>query len=54
MATQASHYYALLALFEQNKGTEIKGLKEALGAAKATMTEPEISWVEKQIAEVYR
>jgi len=54
VATQANHYYVLLSLKAQNPDSEFKGLKEALAHAKAVMTEPEISWVEKQIAEVYK
>jgi hypothetical protein len=53
-ATQTHHYYVLLSIQAQNSGMEIKGLREALSHAKAVMTEPEISWVEKQIAEVYK
>ena len=53
-SSQATYYYTLLSLKAQNPSVEIKGLREAIGAAKAAMLEPEIAWVEKQIAEVYK
>jgi len=51
--SQANLFFILLEIQAQNKGTEIKGLKRAISQAKAAMLEPEISWVEKQIAELY-
>jgi len=53
-AAQTNLYYVLLSLKAQNPELEIKGLKEALSHAKAMMLEPEIAWVEKQIAEGYK
>ena len=54
-ALQAANYYQLLTIkmLNEKKGIEVAGLKNAIGIARATMTEPEIAWVEKQIAEAY-
>jgi len=52
-AMQATTLYELLDLQAQNKGIQVKGLKAKIQRARAVMTEPEIAWVEKQIAELY-
>jgi hypothetical protein len=50
---QADHYFELLDLQARNPGIKIIELKAKIQRAKAVMTEPEIAWVEKQIAELY-
>jgi hypothetical protein len=50
---QARHYCALLELKAMNPDLVVKGLDDMIMRAKSEMTEPEISWVEKQIAERY-
>ena len=50
---QSNYYYELLTIQELNRkaGITVEGLKSAINRAKATMTEPEIAWVEKQVKE---
>lgn len=52
--SQANQYFLLLSLRAQNPGLDIKGLDLALNLTKAAMLEPEISWVEKQVADTFR
>ena len=52
-AWQTTSYYQLLLVKELNKGTRVKGLRNAINLAKAAMVEPDIAWVEKQVAEAY-
>ena len=44
--------FELLMLEKENKGIEIKRLKEAISGAKASMKKENIAWVEKMIAEL--
>ena len=53
-AAQAFHYCELLDIEAQNPGTKIIGMDKAKMRAKSVMPEPEIAWVEKQIAETYK
>jgi len=50
---QTSNYYQLLTIQQLNKkaGKDVEGLQSAISLAKATMLEPDIAWVEKQVAE---
>ena len=53
-ATQTAYLFELLDLQAQNPGVQINGMKKAIMRARASMTEPEIAWVERQIAETYK
>jgi len=50
---QAVHYYQLMTIKARNEkaGIKVLGLQNAINLAKAQMTEPDIAWVEKQVAE---
>ena len=50
---QANHYFALLSIRKQNEGYVVKGLQHAISQSKAGMLEPDIAWVEKQVAEAF-
>ena len=54
LAIQATTYFDLLDIRAQNPGIKIKGLNQKIQRAKASMQEPEIAWVEKQIMEMYK
>ena len=48
-----NQYFMLLEIKALNKDKEVVGLQQAINRVKATMLEPDISWVEKQVAEAY-
>ena len=50
---QAANYHQLLTIKRLNKqaGVKVIGLNNAISLAKSIMNEPDIAWVEKQIAE---
>jgi hypothetical protein len=52
---QSQHLFTLLELREQNKNSdqEVVRLKRAITQARAVMQEPDIAWVEKQVALAY-
>ena len=51
---QTNYLYQLLRIKIRNEkaGIKVLELNSAINQAKAQMTEPDIAWVEKQIAEV--
>ena len=54
-AAHSNYLYLLLRLKALNKNSkEIAGLTDTIHQIKASMTEPEISWVEKQIQEAFK
>ena len=53
-AEQSAYLFELLDLQARNPGIKINGLKAKIHKAMAVMSEPDITWVEKQIAEVYK
>jgi hypothetical protein len=52
---QSNYLFTLLHLREQNlrAGQKVVGLQFAISQAKAIMQEPDIAWVEKQVAEAF-
>ena len=53
-SAQSAYLYDLLDLQAQNDGYEVRGLNAKIQKARVVMSEPEIAWVEKHIAETHK